>query len=223
MLLNRISDPYSSLESFVYDRFIAPGVTALSWVLEDELEAALPRGGTLLDVGSGGGQNAMYAAKLRPDARITGLDLSRDQVRRARKRVAAAGLAIEFTQGSALDLPFEDDSFDAVMSIASIKHWPDQRRGVSECVRVLTPAGHLLIAEADRGCRLEDVHAFVRELPMPVPMRWAMVPVFRTWVAGQALDLEDARALLHDLPLAESEVRRIDGLPALMLRGIKAR
>lgn len=210
---------YSSLESFVYDRVIAPAVADLQRALDDELLPQLKEGARVLEVGSGGGQLAVDLAKRRPDLRYTGLDLSSDQVARARERGRDQGAAsLEFVEGSALDLPFEDGSFDVVLSVASLKHWPDQARGVAECVRVLKPLGRLGIVEVDRGCRFEDARRFVANWRLPAPMRPLALALFRTFVAGHSLDLDEARQLLEPLPLSEREVRRIEGTPALLLR-----
>jgi ubiquinone/menaquinone biosynthesis C-methylase UbiE len=67
----------------------------------------------------------------------------------------------ELAVGDAPALRFAEQYFDATGSIASIKHWPDQSKGLAECVRVLRPGGQRLVVEADRGCRFNDARAFV--------------------------------------------------------------
>lgn len=222
-VLADISAPYSKLESFVYDRVVAPAVLEMGERVAAELERDLPDSGSVLDVGAGGGQLALDIAARRPKVRVTGLDLSPDQVERATERARAAGLGarVSFVQGSALELPFEDASFDLVVSVASIKHWPDQRKGLSECVRVMAPGGRLFVFEADRGCRLPDAKDFVSRWRLPGALRIPALAAFRTWVAGQAIDLDDARELLGAVPLEQTEARRIAGTPALLLTGTK--
>lgn len=214
-ILGNMVSPYSRIESWGYDAFIAPAVAALKGTLMPRLLADMPSGGRLLDVGCGGGQVAIDIAAQRPDLEVTGLDLSADQVRRATVRARAAGAPVSFVQGSALELPFADGAFDAVISIASIKHWPDQARGVAECARV--SAGLVAIIEADRGCRLPDAAAFVRRWAVPPPLRPIALAAFRTWVAGQSLDLEDARALTSGVPSRTWTVERVPGTPALLM------
>ena len=172
-------------------------------------------------LGCGGGHLALDIAARRAGAQVTGLDLSAEQVARAAARAKARGLAVQFVQGSALDLPFDSGSFDVVTSVASIKHWPDQARGLRECVRVLRAGGRLVVFEADRGCRLGDAQDFVRRWALPRPLRLPALAAFRTWVAGQAIDLDDARELVGGLSLEATEVRRVPGTPALMLAGSK--
>lgn len=221
-ILTNMTDPYSAAESFLYDAIVAPAVVRMRSAAEERLIDQLPPGAELLEVGSGGGQLARHIAERRPDARITGLDLSPQQVARATRRGRALAERLRFVEGSALDLPFPERSFDAVLSVASIKHWPDQARGMKECVRVLRPGGLLCVVEADRSCHLEDAREFVRHWRLLPAMRPFALMLFRTYVAGQGLDLEDARALLAKLPLEASEAGRIPGAPALIMLG-KAR
>jgi ubiquinone/menaquinone biosynthesis C-methylase UbiE len=183
----------------------------------------VPEDAKVLDVGCGGGHLVLDLAERRPRARVTGLDLSEEQLARARERTDAAGFSSRVTlvQGSALELPFDDDSFDVVTSVASIKHWPDQARGVRECVRVLAPGGRLFVFEADRGCRLSDARAFVARWRLPRPLRVPALAMFRTWVAGQAIDLDDARELLAVAAITDTTVRRVPETPALVFSGRK--
>ena len=86
----------------------------------------------------------------------------------------------------------------------------------------MRPAGPLLIVEADRSCTHADARAFVARMPLPAPLKPAALATFRTWVAGQSLDLDDARALAARAPLQQVVVQRIAGMPLLMLAGLRA-
>ncbi len=213
-LLRDFTAPYSSVESFLYDRVIADAVIAMADAVGDVAPAPSAR---VLEVGCGGGHLARHMLADRPDLRWTGLDLSADQIRRARTRAQRA----EFVVGDALDLPFEDADFDDVLSVASIKHWPDPAQGLAECVRVLRPGGRLLVIEADRGCKLADVRRFVAGWHIPGLLRGVGVALFRTVVAGQSLDLDEARALATPLALQSCSVARIPGTPGLAIQGTK--
>jgi len=211
--------PYTAVDAWVYDRVIAPAVLDLRAAVEEQLFAALPSGARVLDVGCGGGQLVAHVAERRSDVRVVGLDRSTPQIARARERGNRFGDRVSFAEGSALDMPLGAASFDVVVSVASIKHWPDPARGVAECVRVLRPGGALVILEVDRSCLLDDARAFVRRWRMPAALRPAALVLFRTYVAGQSIDVEEARALLAPFAWAEREVVRVAGTPALMMRG----
>ncbi|MEZ4223445.1 MAG: class I SAM-dependent methyltransferase [Polyangiaceae bacterium] len=223
-LLENMTAPYTAAESWLYDSIVAPAVRDLGEVVLAEAARSLPPHAKVLDVGCGGGHLALELLRKSPDTHVTGLDLSPDQIARATRRAQKAGLEgrATFVEGSALDQPFDDEAFDAVISVASIKHWPDQALGLRECVRVLRPKGTLLVFEADRGCALDDARRFVQRWRAPRVLGPVALAVFRTWVAGQALDLEDARSLLGELDLVEASAERVAELPALVLRGQKA-
>jgi ubiquinone/menaquinone biosynthesis C-methylase UbiE len=226
MALFRISSPYGQMYSAFYDRFVSPAVFR---VFEHDLHTTFVKqvghGDRILDIGCGGGQHAVELAGERPDVHVVGLDLSAEFVRRARQRASAAllGSRVEFVEGNALALPFEAEEFDHVYSIGSIKHWPDMGQGLAECVRVLKPGGLLLVGEADRGCRFPDVVAWTRNTRVPRPLQIVLHLYFRTFVAGQSIDLDDARQLWTSLALAELDgPRRIPGTPGLVMTGRKA-
>src|SRR5262249_27123723 len=70
----------------------------------------IPAGCTLLDVGCGSGQLALWAA--RDGLNVTGVDIAPNLIRRAQARAKAEGLNARFMEGDAEALPFEDASFD---------------------------------------------------------------------------------------------------------------
>jgi SAM-dependent methyltransferase len=213
-----MTTPYTAIEAWTYDRFIAPAVAELLERNLGELLDEVPRGAQVLDVGCGGGHALELLAARRPDLRLHGVDLSPDQVARARTRLGGRATVVE---GSALKLPYASNRFDFVFSDASIKHWPDPARGLRECVRVLRAGGHLVVTEADRGCRLEDAAAFVRRWRVPRALFPLSLALFRTWVAGQAFDLAEFEAFAAALPLDERRAWRVDGTPGIALEGIK--
>lgn len=213
--------PYTAGEAWIYDHLIAPGVSSFHGPFLDTQLASLPHGGHLLEVGCGGGQLLCELAERRPDLTLTGLDLSEGQVSRARARSARFGQRVRCVVGSALDLPFEDAHFDGLLSVASIKHWPDPRQGLSECARVLRPGGRLLVVEADRSCTPEDAQRFVESWKVPGMFTPASRVFFRMIVADRSPALDEVEAWSATLPLDDLSVRRVDGAPAIALEGVK--
>jgi 2-polyprenyl-3-methyl-5-hydroxy-6-metoxy-1,4-benzoquinol methylase len=76
---------------------------------------AIPPGTEMLDVGCGAGQIAIPAA--RAGVRVTGVDIAANSIEEARTRAAAEGLDARFEEADAEMLPYEDASFDAVVSL----------------------------------------------------------------------------------------------------------
>jgi SAM-dependent methyltransferase len=98
----------------------------------------------VLDLACGTGNAALLAAAA--GARVTGLDGARRLIEIARGRAAAAGADAEFVVGDALDLPFDDGSFDVVVSVFGVIFAADPARAVEEILRVLVPGGRALLA-----------------------------------------------------------------------------
>ncbi len=93
----------------------------------------------VLDVACGTGNAAIPAAHA--GARVTGLDLTPAMLRKARER--AAGLGIEWVEGDAEELPFEDERFDVVLSTFGCMFAPRHEVVADEIARVLRPGGRL--------------------------------------------------------------------------------
>ena len=114
-------------------------------VAEELCEAIdLLPGSRVLDVGCGPGNGAIAAA--RRNAEPVGLDYVPALLDRARQRVAAEGHDIEFVQGDAQRLPFEDGSFDYVISTFGAMFAPDQEKTAAELLRVCRHRGKLGMA-----------------------------------------------------------------------------
>ena len=106
----------------------------------DLLERVGVEAGTkLLDVACGTGNASVPAAKT--GAEVTGLDLTPKLLDVARERAAEAGMEIEFIEGDAEALPFDDDSFDRVISSFGAMFAPNHQQTASELVRVCRPGG----------------------------------------------------------------------------------
>jgi demethylmenaquinone methyltransferase/2-methoxy-6-polyprenyl-1,4-benzoquinol methylase/phosphoethanolamine N-methyltransferase len=112
--------------------------------------AAIQPGEMVLDVGCGTGTLAIMA-KEGPgrDAQIAGIDAAPEMIERARQKAAARHLSIDFQQGLAERVQFEDATFDVVMNSLMMHHLPGQLQGkaIAEMYRVLKPGGRLLIVD----------------------------------------------------------------------------
>ncbi|RYL91608.1 class I SAM-dependent methyltransferase [Sporolactobacillus sp. THM7-4] len=107
--------------------------------------ASIKPGDSILDVGCGtGATSALLAEKIHAD--VTGIDFHPGMVKRAKKRSMESGLSFKVLQASAEELPFEDHTFDWVLS-ESVTAFTDSSRSVPEYLRVLRPGGKLIAVE----------------------------------------------------------------------------
>lgn len=101
----------------------------------------------LLDVATGTADLAIMASKVA--GHVTGADISAGMLAHGRTKVEKAGLAeqIVLVQADAANLPFADNSFDAITAAFGVRNFEDLGQGIAGMVRVLRPGGRLFILE----------------------------------------------------------------------------
>ena len=100
-------------------------------------------GERVLDVACGSGNATLAAARRAGADQVVGVDYVPELLERGRERAAAERLDIEFVEGDAEELPFEDASFDVVISTFGAMFAPDQERTASELLRVCRSGGRI--------------------------------------------------------------------------------
>ncbi|HTX83071.1 MAG TPA: class I SAM-dependent methyltransferase [Streptosporangiaceae bacterium] len=130
-----------------YDRHTARLFGGLHRNVVEEVAAAAPTGGVVLDAGCGSGRLAVLIARRRPDLQVRGVDLEQGMVEVAARRAEQEGLAsrVQFTAADLADLQLPDDSVDLIVSTASMHHWADVGAVIASLGRVLRPGGQLWI------------------------------------------------------------------------------
>ena len=106
--------------------------------------AGVEPGMDVLDVACGTGNATLPAAKA--GARVTGLDFAPGLLEIGRERAADAMVEIDFIEGDAQAMPFDDASFDRIVSTFGHMFAPDHRRTADEMTRVLKPGGVIAVA-----------------------------------------------------------------------------
>jgi len=110
----------------------------------------IPQGGVTLDVGSGPGNvTASLARAAGPDGLALGVDISEPMLARAVR--AEAGSNVGFLRADAQRLPFRDETFDAVVSIAMLQLIPEPAAALAEMVRVLRPGARMAVMVPTAG------------------------------------------------------------------------
>jgi ubiquinone/menaquinone biosynthesis C-methylase UbiE len=160
--------------------------------------ASLKPGEVVLDIGSGGGIDAFYAARrVGPEGRVIGLDMTPQMTERATQSARDAGLGqVEFRLGHAEEMPIEDGTVDVILSNCVINLCEDKGRVFEESYRVLKAGGRVSISD------------MVSDGPLPAvmrgdPSRWAGC-VYGALPETEYLDLL-AQAGFQDIHAARSE------------------
>jgi ubiquinone/menaquinone biosynthesis C-methylase UbiE len=213
---------YSSPEAWLHDYVIADRALNLhAYILEygklvDVLSAKQEK--SLLDVGCGGGQSAIRLKELYPYLQLTGIDLSPDQIVRARQRAQQKGLFIEFEIADAQSLPYPDESFDIVYSFGSAKHWPDPLKGFGECWRVLKSGGEFLIADATSDATREQVENFYAIAGFPKIFQKPVAAILHQRMFRPARSIETYRQIAAQLKMPQGTVNQLPAMPAFLFR-----
>jgi len=172
----------------------------------------------LLDVACGSGQLALMAA--RDGIEVTGVDIVSDLVERAQVRARAEGLRARFEEADAEALPFDDASFDEVVSLIGAMFAPRPNQVAKELLRVCVPGGTIAMAnwtaQGFIGQMFKTVSAFIAPSGMPSPVLWGDEATIRERLSHGLSDLSlTRRHYLFSYPFPPSEVveffRQYDG------------
>jgi ubiquinone/menaquinone biosynthesis C-methylase UbiE len=106
----------------------------------------------VLDLGCGTGTLAIAAARAKPGARVVGVDADPVVLAKAKAKARRAGVEVAFDEALSTELPYEDGSFDVVLSTLFFHHLHDAAKASSaaEIVRILRPRGRLVVGDVGR-------------------------------------------------------------------------
>ena len=140
---NIMADDYSKLEGYNADADLGLGCG-----LPTEF-AKIKEGDTVIDLGSGAGNDAFVARKIAGEkGKIIGIDFTEAMIARARDNAEKLGLNnVEFRQGDIEDMPVTSNKADVIVSNCVLNLVPNKHKVFSEVYRVLKPGGHFSISD----------------------------------------------------------------------------
>ena len=145
-------------------------------------------GKDVLEVGSGRGGGSAYICRTMRPKSVTGMDLARAAVAFSKKRHSSPGLS--FVQGSSDAMPFDDESFDAVVNVESSHCYGPLQRFLAEVHRVLRPGGCFLFADFRSRAEIDALRCELRASGLALVSETVITPnVFRS------LELDNGRKL----------------------------
>jgi len=179
-------------------------------------EARLRPESSVLDVAAGTGEPGLSAAALVPDGSVVLADISAGMLHVAEEKASAQGLAnVEFTVCPASELPFDDETFDAVLCRFGFMYFPQMRAALQEMVRTAKPGARVSAAVWGRAAQnpwaslVLGTLAHHSELPPPPagtpgPFRCSapgfMTRLFRDAGLGDVTERAVSTDLVHDSP-----------------------
>lgn len=165
---------------------------------------SLQSGETVLDVACGTGNLTIPAANSR--ARVTGLDIAANLIEEARRASADASLDIRFDVGAAEALPYDDASFDTVISMFGVMFSARPEIALSELLRVTRPGGRIVLANwTPQGFIGAMLRAHTARVPPPAgvqsPLAWGDEAAMRTRLAAHTTRLGTVRFVPRTIAL----------------------
>jgi SAM-dependent methyltransferase len=168
---------------------------------DDAVQAAqIGDGDTVLDVACGSGNATIPAAKT--GAKVTGLDLTPELLEAGAANAAEAEVEVDWVEGDAEQLPFDDGGFDAVISVFGCMFAPDQAKAAAEIARVMKPGGHMgVCAWTPEGSVGQFFMTVAKHMPPPPegfqpPILWGNEDHVRELFDANEVELELERSSL---------------------------
>lgn len=137
------SEDYSQIEGYLAEADLQLGC---GMPVE---HAAIKKGNTVVDLGSGAGNDAFVARALTgPEGEVIGIDMTEQMIEKARENAKKIGLdKVSFRLGEIEDLPLAGNRADVVISNCVLNLVPDKKQAFAEVFRVLRPGGHFSISD----------------------------------------------------------------------------
>jgi ubiquinone/menaquinone biosynthesis C-methylase UbiE len=163
-------------------------------------------GSRVLEVAPGPGYFAVELARL-GDYHVAGLDISQTFVKIARRNAVQAQVDVDFRQGNAAGMPFENDGFDFLLCRAAFKNFAEPLTALREMHRVLKPGGKALIIDLRRDASPASINQAVDGMGLGRVNRILTKFIFRFLLLKRAYSKSDFESLVAQTAFRTVEIR----------------
>ena len=175
-------------------------------VLAKRVSEIVPTGGCVLEVAPGPGFLSIEMAKM-GKYQVSGVDISKTFVQIEQANAKEAGVEIDFRQGDAANLPFEDGCFDFVICTAAFKNFTRPTQALGEMYRVLRPQGKALVIDLRSDASRDEINREVKKMGLnwinTVLTKWT----FSQFLLKNAYAEEQIRAFLSEAGIPQSRIQ----------------
>lgn len=175
-----------------------------------QMVQSIPANGRVLEIAPGPGYFSIELAKL-GKFQITGLDISKSFVEIARRNAAEAGLQIDFREGNASAMPFEDNTFDFTFCQAAFKNFSEPANAISEMYRVLRPGGLSVISDLRRDAPAAEIEREIQGMGLGPLNRFMVRWTFRNMLLKNAYSVAEMKSMVARTPFGKCQVE-LDGV-----------
>ena len=190
-----IQDPF---DVDMYDRMMRR-LRDRGWMATKEILGSGIIAGNVLEVGPGPGYLGLEWLKRTNHTRLTGLDISPAMIKIAEKNAWEYGFQdrVIYVKGNAVQMPFENDTFDAVFSNGSLHEWAEPEKIFNEINRVLKPGGKYCVTDLRRDMN-PVLKMFMKLVSKPKAMRSGLISsINAAYIKDEIKDLLKSTKLNH--------------------------
>jgi ubiquinone/menaquinone biosynthesis C-methylase UbiE len=174
--------------------------------MADTVAESVVPGARVLEVAPGPGYLSIELANR--GFAVTGVEISADFVAIEKRNAQEAGVAVDFRQGNASDLPLADGEFDFIICSAAFKNFKEPLKAMTEMYRVLKPGGTALIIDMNRDCTKEDIAEELNKTGMKGVDRLFVGWSFRTVLKNGAYTKAGFEELIAQTQFGRHEIQK---------------
>jgi ubiquinone/menaquinone biosynthesis C-methylase UbiE len=171
----------------------------------EKIAGSLADGSHLLEIAPGPGYLAIELAKS-GRFHVTGLDISKTFVQIASDNAAKAGVSVAFQHGDAAYMPFDGDSFDAIVCMAAFKNFAEPVRALNEMHRVLKPGGKAIIIDLRPDVSDEEIAVEVKRMKLSWFSSLMTKLTFKYMLRKRAYSREQWQSMVSQTPFQTYEI-----------------